>query len=215
MDLAVAVDDREPAVVVETVRSHPDVDEVECRRLAAGDLVVGEVGVERKTLSDYVRTLIGRSSPDLYDQVRRLVEAYEHPYLLLEAELPADGDEGVPAAAVRGSVASITARFDAPVVPCSDLERLVDLTIRLGRKHVEEPSRPALPAGAVTALDVPTTKRIYGCIDGVGPETADRLYDAYPTVAAVLDASREELTTVDGVGPERAAAIYAALRGGG
>lgn len=215
MALTVAVDDREPAAVVETVRAHPDVDAVESHRLDAGDLVVGDVGVERKTLADYVSTLISRGGPDLYDQVQALTDAYAHTYLLLESELPADGAEGVPAAAVRGSVASITARFETPVLPCSDLERLVDVAVRLGRKHAEDPSTPALPAGSVTRLDAPTPKRMYGCIDGIGPEMAARLYETYPTVAELVDASTEELLALEGVGPKRAAAIHAAFREAG
>lgn len=229
MSLSVVVDDREPPAVAEAVRAHADVDAAESRRLAAGDLVMGDVGVERKTLSDYVNTLLGRSSPDLYDQVRRLSEAYPHSYVLLESELPADvderrssahrtssgdGDEGVPASAVRGSAASITARFGTPVIPCSDLDRLVDMAVRLGRKHVEAPSTPTLPNGSVTALDAPTPKRMYGCIDGVGPDTAGRLYEAYPAVVDLAAASPEELMRIDGIGPKRADAIYAAFRDG-
>ncbi len=186
-------------------------DAVDVRRLAVGDLVVGDVGVERKTLDDYVRSLVGRSGPDLHNQVRRLAAGYEHAYLLLESELPADGDPGVPAAAVRGSVASVTARHGTPVIPCTDLDRLVDVAVRLGRKHVEAPSRRSLPRGSVTARGAPTAKRMYGCIDGVGPEIADVLYEAYPTVADALAASREELLELDGVGPKRADAIRSAL----
>ncbi len=212
MAVAVVVDDREPTIVVDAVRTHTDVDTIEIHRLDAGDIVIGEVGIERKTLRDYASTLLGRSTPDLYDQVRRLNEAFAHPYVLLEDELPADGDERVPAAAVRGSVASITARFETPVIPCSDLPRLVDLAVRLGRKHVEDPSTPVLPPGSVTTLDAPIPKRMYGCIEGIGPETADRLFEAYPTVADIVASSPEELMTVDGIGPTRANAIYSAFR---
>lgn len=212
MSVVVAVDDREPASVVTALREHGDVDAVEVHRLVAGDLVVGDVGVERKTLGDYVNALVGRAAPDLYDQVRRLTEAYTHSYVLLESEFPADGDERVPAAAVRGSAASITTRFETPVIPCSDLERLVDVAVRLGRKHVDLPSTPALPRGSVTALDAPTPKRMYGCIDGIGPDTADSLYENYPTVSDVLAASPEELMAIDGIGPNRADAIYSAFR---
>lgn len=213
MPLEVLVDDREPTAVIESVESHADVDAVDVRRLDAGDIVVGAVGVERKTLGDYVNALIGRSAPDLFDQVRRLSATYGHPYLLLEDQFPADGDEDVPAAAVRGSAASITARHDTPVVPCSDRERLVDVALRLGRKHGGAPSTRSLPNGAVTSRDAPTATRMYGCIEGIGPDTAARLYEAYPAVADLLSASREELLAVPGVGPKRADAILAALRG--
>lgn len=233
MSLSVVVDDREPSAVAEAVRAHGDVDATEVRRLDAGDLVMGDVAVERKTLADYVNTLVGRAPPDLYDQVRRLSAAFPHSYLLLEDEFPADidgrrsaghrtqsgdgdgdGDEGVPAAAVRGSAASITVRFDTPVIPCSDLDRLVDVAVRLGRKHAEAPGARPLPNGSVTRRDAPTAERMYGCIDGIGTATAERLYEAYPAVADAVAASREELTSVSGVGPKRAGAIHAALRDG-
>jgi ERCC4-type nuclease len=42
--VAVTVEDREP----------PGVVEVDIERLAAGDIVVDSVGIERKTLRDYV-----------------------------------------------------------------------------------------------------------------------------------------------------------------
>lgn len=212
MSVVVAVDDREPATVVEAVRRHADVEAVERHRLAAGDLVISDVGVERKTLPDYASALLGRRAPDLNDQVRRLRDSFAHSYLLLEAAFPADGDPGVPAAAVRGSAASITVRLDTPVIPCSDLARLVDVAVRLGRKHAEDPSTPALPGGAVTGVDAPTPKRMYGCIDGVGPDLAARLYDRFPTVADLLAASPEELRAVEGIGPKRAEAIRAAVR---
>lgn len=212
MARTVVVDDREPTSVVDAVAGHPDVDDVEVRRLTAGDVVLGEVGIERKTLADYASTLLARSGPDLYDQVERLIEAYEHAYVLLEDDLPADEHEGVPAAAIRGSVASFTARLGAPVIPCSDRARLVDLAVRLGSKHVDDPSTRALPSGAVTARREPVAKRMYGCIEGIGPETAARIHEVYPSVAELVDASPEELLAIEGIGPTRAKAVYEAFR---
>lgn len=214
MGVAVAVDDREPPSVAAAVRAHPDVDSVAVERLAAGDLRLGAVGVERKTPSDFVGSAIGRAGTDLRDQVRKLRSAYEHAYVLVEGDL-ADAEAsrpGVADAAVRGSLASITARFEVPVIPCGDRERLVDVAVRLGRKHATEPSARPTPLGAVTGRSEPVAKRIYGVIEGIGPETAQALYEAYPTVEALLAASEEDLLAVEGVGPKRAAAIHAALR---
>jgi ERCC4-type nuclease len=108
-------------------------------------------------------------------------------------------------------MASVTARYGTPVIPCSDRRRLVDFAIRLGRKHVEEPSRRPLPMGSVPSRSEPTAKRMYGCIEGIGPELADALYEAYPTVAELVAADREALTAVEGIGEMRARRILAAL----
>lgn len=215
MSVSVTVDDREPAAVAAAFRDHPDVASVAVRRLDAGDVTIGEVGFERKTCGDYLRSTLGRGGTVLEEQVRELAGAFSHAYVLLEGTF-ADAEAcwpGASAAAVRGSVASLTARTGVPVVPCGDRERLIDLAVRLARKHAEAPSPRPLSPGAVPGRDEPVAKRMYGTIEGIGPGTAAALLEAFPSVAAAARASRAELEAVEGVGPKRAAAVYAALRG--
>lgn len=214
--MSVTVDDREPAGLVRAVRDHGDVTDVEVVRLPSADLVVGDVGVERKTPRDYVNAVFAASGPDLYEQVERMREQYAHTYVLVEGDLTdlEAAAMGPDPAAVRGSLASIVARLDTPVIPCSDRERLVDLAVRLGRKHVEAPSERRLPTGSVTTRSAPVTQRMYGCIDGIGPTMAARLAEAFPTVAALVEASPQEIQRVEGVGEKRAEAVYASVRGG-
>ncbi|WP_049921502.1 ERCC4 domain-containing protein [Halopiger djelfimassiliensis] len=217
MRVAVTVDDREPAGLVAAVRNHPDVTDTGVERLSAGDLAIGSVGVERKTPRDYVTSAMGRSGSDLTTQVERLAAVYDHSYVLLEGGFD-DFDSlrtGVSPASIRGSIASITARQAVPVIPCTDRRTLVDFAVRLGRKHVESPSSRQLPAGSVASQREPTTKRMYGCIEGIGPELATALYERYPTVEELLGANREELTLIDGIGEGRANAVYAAFRDDG
>ncbi|WP_254769175.1 helix-hairpin-helix domain-containing protein [Salinilacihabitans rarus] len=214
MRVAVTVDDREPAAVREAVRSHPDVIEVGVERLSAGDLAIDSVGFERKTLRDYVNGVMGRSGPDLREQAERMAAGYDHAYVLLEADFRSVESmrTGISPAAIYGSMASITARQGTPVVPCTDRRRLVDYAIRLGRKHAEDPSTRPPPVSSVPARYEPTAKRMYACIEGIGPELADALYEAFPTVAELVAANRAELTAVEGIGETRARAIQTALR---
>ncbi|WP_101294548.1 helix-hairpin-helix domain-containing protein [Halegenticoccus soli] len=214
MRVSVRVDDREPPSLVEEVRAHPDVEDVTVVRLPAGDVAVDGVGFERKTLRDYVSSAFARSGTDLREQIERLNARYGYSYVLVEADL-SDTEtirSGVSPASIRGSMASITARTGTPVIPCSDRRLLVDFAVRLGRKHLEDPSERRLNGGAVTDPREPTPKRMYGCIDGVGPEIATTLYEAYPTVESLLAAAPEELMRIEGIGPKRARTIHAAFR---
>ena len=212
--VAVTVDDREPVDVIDAVREHPDVDGVDVERLDSGDLVVESMAVERKTLRDYVSGVMSRSGTDLEDQVERMTARYDHAYVLLEGDMGEFDrlETGVAPEAIRGSMASVTARYGAPVIPCSDRRRLVDFAVRLGRKHLEDPSRRPLPVGSVPSRTEPTAKRMYACIEGIGPGLADTLYEAYPTVAELVAADRDELTRLDGIGEKRARTVLAALR---
>lgn len=234
MSVSVVVDDREPAGLVAGFRAHADVASVSVRHLDAGDVLLapvgtdplgpGEggatdeaaavVGIERKTPGDYCQSLVGRGGVDVEDQVERLRAAVDHAYLLVEGTLEAVEAcrPGLADASVRGSLASVTARLGAPVVPCGDRERLIDLAVRLARKHTESPGARPIPAGTVTRSDVPVAVRMYAAIDGIGPETATRLHAAFPSVASLLAASPADLEGVDGVGTVRARAIFEALR---
>ncbi|UPW01310.1 helix-hairpin-helix domain-containing protein [Halorussus gelatinilyticus] len=228
MTLSVAVDDREPEAVGRAVEAHPDVTAVEVRRLPAADIaaidpdetgdagsVLGAVGIERKTVADYANSAIGTSGTDLREQVLKMGEVYDRGYVLLEGDLADVGADrpGLDAASVHGTMASFAARHDTPVLPCSDRERLVDVAIRLLRKHREDPSPRPLAGGSVTGYATPRTKRLFGCIEGVGPRTADALYEAFPSVEALLAATPAELREVEGVGEKRAEAIVETLRG--
>ncbi|WP_254536167.1 ERCC4 domain-containing protein [Halomarina litorea] len=232
MRVDATVDDREPAGVVEAVREHPDVTGTGVRRLASGDIVLrpeatdggrkrtgngnGEpptTAVERKTPRDFVQSAVGRHGSDLRDQLARLAAGADHAYLLVEGDV-ADVERatGLDGAAVTGTVASLMARSGVPVVFCGSRDRLVDLAVRLARKHAEAPGRRALPSGAVPSRAEPTAKRMYGTVDGIGPALATTLHEAYPTVESLLGASVEDLTELEGFGEGRARAVYEALR---
>ncbi|NEU55607.1 ERCC4 domain-containing protein [Halorussus sp. MSC15.2] len=234
MTLTVALDDREPPGLRRAVEAHDDVDAVEVRRLPAADIAVlgefstprdspdgperrvaGSVGIERKTVDDYVSSALGTTGTDLREQVEKMADAYDHAYVLLEGDLSDVGARrpGLSSAAVHGTMASFAARHDTPVIPCSDRERLVDVAIRLLRKHGEEASPRPLSGGTVTGYAAPTTKRLFGVIEGVGPQTADALYERFPSVEALLAATPADLREVEGVGEKRAAAIFETLRG--
>ncbi|MFC6903852.1 helix-hairpin-helix domain-containing protein [Halalkalicoccus tibetensis] len=87
-----------------------------------------------------------------------------------------------------------------------------------GRHHRATSStgteRKGYPVERPYARNEPTAKRMYGCIEGIGPELAERLYEAHPSVAALSGASIEELCALEGIGEARARRIRGALRGG-
>lgn len=211
MPIDVVVDDREPTALVEAVRTHDDVTGVEVRRLAADDLVmVASASSGRRSGTTQAHS--SGEGPDLYDQIRRLSEAYTHSYVLLEDELPADGDEHVPAVAVRGSVASITARLGTPVISCADDERLVDLASDLGENTSSGPRRRPCPG---VRSRHSTRRPRSGCTAAstesvrIPPTGSTRRSPPWRTSSP---RHGRNLLDVEGVGVKRADAIYTAFR---
>lgn len=209
------VDIREPSELIYAVRDHPDVEDYEINKLDAGDIVIRGIGFERKTISDYASSLTGKSDRNLYDQVEKMKEAYDHGYILIEGDL-SDVESmthtQVNPDSIKGSMASIEARHGISVKRCSNMELLVDEAIALARKHHEEPVSKILPTGSISGIDEPFAKRVYGCIDGISKSRAEALYDRYPSVDAILEAEKGEIKEIDGIGEKTADTIYDAFR---
>lgn len=213
--VGVVVDSREPTeTLIPHLTRNPEVEEFAIEELPVGDLLIEDVIFERKTPSDYASSIMD-SDDHLKDQVERMGDAHDHGYILIEGDM-SDFDvlshTQIPAASLRGFAASLMARQGIPVIPCSDSETLVDMAVRLARKHIETPSNSSLRIkSSVGDGDEPVVKRMYGCIDGVGPDTATALHTHYPSLQDALDASVAEFTTIDGIGQKTAQQIHTAL----
>lgn len=212
----VTVDSREKNVdeYIGIFIDHDEVDEFDVAELDSADMAIEGIGFERKTPSDYA-TSITDQDDHLESQIERMKEQYEACYVLLDGDM-SDWDSlsnsRMKGKSIRGFAASRTARDGVPTIPCSDLETLIDYAIRQARKHIEDPSSGSLRVqSSVEKKTEPVVKRMYGCIEGVGSDTANSLHMIYPSLEDALNASQSDFETVDGVGPKTAEKIYEAL----
>jgi len=210
----VVVDSREPLEeLIPHLTRHDEVEEFIVEQLPTGDLVIEGVVFERKTPSDYASSITDEDD-HLKGQVERMADAYDHAYVLLEgnmSEFEQLSHTRMDANSLRGFAASLTARHGVPVIPCSDSASLVDYAIRQARKHIEEPSSSGLRVKSSVESSEPVVKRMYGCISGVGADTAASLHLQFPSLQDALNASVGEFETIGGVGPKTAQNIHDAL----
>lgn len=221
----VVVDDREPTEVKILALDHPHVDDYLEERIEAADIVVNGIAIERKTPSDFASSI---TEDRLEDQVDKLADAYDHAYLLLEGgfeRFERLGHSDIKPESLRGRAASLTARSGIPVVPTGwDKDRtqrrarLVDYAMRLGQKHTTEPVSSHLPTGPVGSSE-PSAKRMWGCVDRIGPELAERLYEQIGTPLDLtegmdLSEALTRLEGIDGIGEATAQTVVEDLLGG-
>lgn len=213
-EVSVLIDDREPSEFISEVAAHEEVRDWEADRLEIGDLKFEEADllIERKTPGDYNSSL---TSGHLKSQIERMKQVTDNSYILVEGDLRDFEDmeySGIPATAIRGSVASIMARDDVPIVPCSDRESLIDISVRLARKYIEEPGRGMMDSGPIDVGE-PFAKRVYGLIGGIGRDTAETVHSRYQTIPEAQEASISELCELDGIGNKTAEKIKDHLNG--
>lgn len=204
----VVIDDREAEEILPYFENHDEVEDWYIDRLEIGDIQIEEADflAERKTMGDYSGSL---TSGHLTDQIRRMKEVSDNCYILLEGNM-SDTEflphSNLPSTAIRGHMASTMARQGVPVVLCSNKKYLVDMAVRLGRKYIESPGSAHLDIGDIDKT-APTTMRMYGCIDGVGPEMAKRLYEEYPTMIDLSRTTKSKLKMLEGIGDTLAVQI--------
>lgn len=202
------VDDREPEELIVEVASHPEVEDWRVDRLDDGDIQFEDSNliIERKTPGDFISSL---TEGHLRDQAERMAYRTDNSCILLEGELDDlfNREYGaMPEEAIRGAIASIFMREGVPTIPVGNQENLVDISVRLARKTIEDPSVRGISSGPVES-DEPFAKRVYGCIEGIGPRTAETLYDRFETIPEMADSGVEELTELEGIGPKTAEKI--------
>ena len=214
--IAVDVDVREPTETLDAVEAHdsadPTLEELDSADLATGVKGEGRYGFERKTPSDFASSMMD-SDDRLRDQVERMTQQYEMAYVLIEGsfdDFRSLTHTRVPAKALRGFAASITARNGVPVIPVSDLDTLVDMAVRISMKHMDVGS-DGLRVETSVEKGAPTAMRMFGAIGGVGSETAKSLHDMFPTIEAAVQADQQEFTAIPGVGEKTAEGIHEAL----
>jgi len=222
-NVVLRIDWREDDGVLDVARKHDEVQEVKLDELDVGDIMVeepngdGVVVYERKSVSDFANSMMD-SDDHLRDQVERLEKATDDsPRILIEGNM--DDFETlqysrVKAKSLRGFVASLEERNWAKIKFCSDRERLVDYAVRASRKQFEGESS-SLRVQTAVKDEEPAVKRMYGCINGVGPAMADKLYGEYSSLRKILDASTSDLMDIEGVGEKMAIRIQEQLNGHG
>lgn len=167
-------------------------------QLPVGDYVVSDrVGIERKTEADLVASI---KDQRLFDQVKRLREAYPAAILLVEranSNFPAEARAGALAWALRQGVS---------VLPVTSPETSAEWIARLARQEASGPSGPRGSARKPAEPDR-LAKEVAANLPGISLVLAGRLLEHFGTLQALFSAGAPDLQRVEGIGPKRARAL--------
>jgi Fanconi anemia group M protein len=183
--------------------------EVQMTHLATGDhLIDNEVLVERKTIGDFVASLIdGR----LFPQAARLAHTRYRSLLLVEGPTRPSAPDVHPHA-LEGALVSLAAMWRLPVLQSSTPEH----SLRILRFLADQASRPQHPV--LRRFDRKpkrlASRRLFLLqgLPGVGPALAHRLLGHFGSIERVVNADVSALAKVRGIGAKKAARIRDLVR---
>jgi ERCC4-type nuclease len=177
--------------------------DLEVRRLAPGDYVLGPIGIERKTLMDFFNSLIRKR---LFEQVQRLRDAYPQPLLLLEGDLSEISTFKHPQS-VLGALLAIETKERVPILTTADKEQTA-LLLRILWKSQDKgaPEYGLRHKPKVLSLGQRQRFLVEG-LPSIGETLARNLLERFGSVRAIFNASEEELRKVPKIGAVKAAEI--------
>ncbi len=197
----IVVDHREPADIAARIEELGV--PVAVKQISPGDYIVGEVAVERKTVSDFFSSLVNHR---IFDQVRRLRDAYPVPMILVEGDLAEIAEYKNPRA-FWGAFLLFTLKEHVPLIVTPDQEQtcqaLVTLHKQMGAKVGEYGLRhkPKM-------LDLEQRQRfLVQGLPSVGETISQSLLERFGSVRGVFTADERALVEVAKVGEKKAAEI--------
>ena len=164
--------------------------EIEFRELKVADYIVKDVAIERKTINDFVNSMINKR---LFNQIQEL-QQYKNRLLLIEGineqELYSDDKSGVNGNAIRGFLLSILLKYNIPIIFTKDYEDSAKFISVLSKKQSKE---LALKAKKRILNKKEQLQFIIEGFPGIGPKTAQKLLKKYKTIQNIINTSEKEL----------------------
>jgi len=179
--------------------------EVEACQLKVGDFILSDrVGVERKSVGDFLQSIIDKR---LMSQAKILRETFERPVLILEGG-NLYSRRAIHPNAIRGSLAALAVDVGIPILPTRDEKETALILFAIARREQLDESREVAVRGEPKGLTLPEHQRfVVEGLPGISAVLAKRLLEHFGTVERVMCASEEELKQVHGIGREKARSI--------
>jgi ERCC4-type nuclease len=166
--------------------------ETEFKELKIADYLVKDVAIERKTVSDFLSSMINKR---LINQLNEL-QAYENRLLVIEGvseqELYNDSSNknGINANAIRGFLLSIIFKHKTPILftkNSEDTARMIAVLAKRKEKEISTKERKK-------ANNSKEQKQlIIEGFQGIGPKTAKKILKEFKNIKGFVNAPEEEL----------------------
>jgi Fanconi anemia group M protein len=173
--------------------------------LDVADYIVSDrVAIERKTVNDFIDSLIKKEK--LFNQLFRMRRTYQKPILIVEGD--SLYKRAVHPSAIRGAIAAITIDFGIPILFTSNSDETAEMIVSIATREQKIKQREV-------SLHSDKSKRslreeqeyIVASISSIGPVIAKNLLESLNTIEKIATASEEELIKVPKIGKKTAERI--------
>jgi len=170
--------------------------EKEFKELKVADYIVNDVAIERKTVSDFISSMINKR---LINQIEEL-QQYKNKLLIIEGideqELyNEENGNGVHANSVRGFLLSILLKHKIPILFTKNYKDTAQFIYRIAMKKNQEMSIRAIKKSFSKKEQM---QFILEGFPGIGPKTARKLLKEFSTLQNIFSSPQDKLEKLIG-----------------
>lgn len=196
--------EKKPKVIIDTREKNSPVPselassgiEIEFKNLEVGDYIVKNIVIERKTVSDFISSMINKR---LLNQLESM-KSIEKKLLIIEGIEEDDiygTKSGVNGNAIRGFLLTIILTYNTPIIFTKDYEDSAGFLKVLAKK--EEKSKEISINAKRKSKDInEQLQYIMEGFPGIGPKSAKKLLKELKTIRNIINSSNEELKRIIG-----------------
>lgn len=210
---------QDPEILVDKREKHPKTEEalkeyfdINKIQLIVGDYLLceKEICIERKTAQDFVGSITdGR----LVKQRENMIENFDHNYIIIVGELLPWQDSNLSDNAIMGMKASLNVKYGIRTIQVPNEEYFAYMVNRIYDKHQDRNNlsqNKHMQINKNSSFD--NYQNMLMCIKGVGPGTAPKITEQYPSMSELVKAEQDDLTEIDGIGDNTAERIIEILK---
>lgn len=179
--------------------------EIRTKQLEVGDFLLSDrVGVERKTVSDFLESIIdGR----LFGQLKNLASNFSRPLLIVEGD-NLFGERNIHPNAIRGAINSTLVDFRVPIIWTKTTGETADALAAIAKREQSELDRDIQIRGVKRAMTEAEQQEVFVAgFPSINLTLAKRLLAKFGTIKRLVGAGEKRLQSVDGIGAEKAKKI--------
>ena len=165
---------------------------LEIRPLKIADYLIGDVAIERKTISDLISSMINKR---LIQQLKQM-QKYKKQLLIIEGNLKeVYEEESNISKAIRGFIISINLNYKIPIIFSEDYEDTAKYLITLAKQQAKPSSEPSLHSKIPRTIKE-QKQYILESFPNIGPKTSKKLLEKFPNLLSIFNSSEQELKEV-------------------
>ncbi len=162
---------------------------LEKRHLDVGDYLIGKFVIERKTISDFITSMINKR---LIKQLSQMPK--NKSLLIIEGNFKEIKNDNI-SKAVRGLVLSIITDYQIPIIFSYDYEDTAKYLVNLAKRQIKTKNKISLHSKIPKDFNEQKSY-ILEAFPNIGPKKSEKLLEKFKTIKNTINAAEEELRAI-------------------